>query len=206
MQQSKELKGVAFAEVIEGATGHQVIPVDPQADAELLEKINAAVERALRSLNEEKSPIREMARINEASAPIEAALIRELNKEAGWQASIPVNAEGTEQRSGYPDIRLHTPDFGIIYLDPKLFAAGSEKSSFRTFYYEPKTETNKVRDDAKHILIGIAHNGETGEKLRLLNWHLVDVARLRVQLKAEFQASNRDLYQESTTLTQKTLN
>jgi hypothetical protein len=31
----------------------------------------------------------------------------------------------------------------VFYLDPKLYAAGSRDSSFRTFYFEPKITTNK---------------------------------------------------------------
>ncbi len=109
-------------------------------------------------------------------------------------------ASGEEQRSGYPDMRLVLPDGSIVFLDPKLFAADSRTSTLRTFYYEPKTLTNKVHDDARHLLVGISHNGKSGADLRLLGWELVDVSRLRVQLKAEFQASNKDIYREDATV------
>jgi hypothetical protein len=36
----------------------------------------------------------------------------------------------------------------VFYVDPKLYAAGSRDSSFRTFYFKPKAAANKVRDDA----------------------------------------------------------
>jgi hypothetical protein len=45
----------------------------------------------------------------------------------------------------------------VFYLDPKLYAAGSRDSSFRTFYFEPKRSTNKVRDDAVHFVVGFEH-------------------------------------------------
>ena len=81
----------------------------------------------------------------------------------------------------------------MAYLDPKLFEEGSRNSSLRTFYYEPKGRSSKVRDDACHFLLGIPHDGRDGA------WtfgrpELVDLAGLQVRLKAEFQASNRDLY------------
>jgi len=38
----------------------------------------------------------------------------------------------------------------------KLHAAGSRESSFRTFYFEPRITTNKVRDDAVHLLLGFS--------------------------------------------------
>ena len=51
----------------------------------------------------------------------------------------------------------------VFYLDPKLYAAGSRDSSFRTFYFEPKKSTNKVRDDAVHFVVGFEHAArETG--------------------------------------------
>ncbi|MGI9242921.1 MAG: hypothetical protein ACR2RV_19135, partial [Verrucomicrobiales bacterium] len=101
---------------------------------------------------------------------------------------------------GYPDLKItHTASGRIAYLDPKLFEAGSENSSFRSFYYEPKTETNKVLEDAHHLLLGIEHDGRDGE-WQFTGWHLVDLSELKVRLKPEFQASNRDLYGEEAVL------
>jgi hypothetical protein len=88
----------------------------------------------------------------------------------------------------------------VFYLDPKLFAAGSRDSSFRTFYFEPKKSTNKVRDDAVHFVVGFEHaSRETGlgspnAMWKFTRWDLVDLSRFTVKLKAEFQGSNRDKY------------
>jgi pimeloyl-ACP methyl ester carboxylesterase len=46
---------------------------------------------------------------------------------------------------------------GVFYLDPKLSVAGNRDSSFRTFYFEPKKSTNKVRNDAVHFVVGFEH-------------------------------------------------
>ena len=130
--------------------------------------------------------------MNEASRHVEDRLLAELNKETGWKCSIPKNADGEDQRSGYPDLRLVMEDGGIVYLDPKLY--DSPESTLRTFYYEPKTSTNKIRDDARHLLVAIRHSGKSGSDLRLISWKLVDVSKIQVRLKAEFQASNNDMY------------
>ena len=88
----------------------------------------------------------------------------------------------------------------VFYLDPKLYAAGSRDSSFRTFYFEPKKSTNKVRDDAVHFVVGFEHapreNGSASPNAmwRFTRWDLVDLSRFIVKLKAEFQGSNHDLY------------
>jgi len=72
-----------------------------------------------------------------------------LNTAPGLSCDFPETAEGRVQRSGYPDLRLvDTVTKRVYYMDPKLYAAGSRDSSFRTFYFEPKVATNKVREDA----------------------------------------------------------
>jgi hypothetical protein len=82
----------------------------------------------------------------------------------------------------------------VFYLDPKLYAVGSRDSSFRTFYFEPKITTNKVRDDAVHLLIGFEHEPKSAGHWNFIRWDPVDLAYFKVRLKAEFQGSNRDIY------------
>ncbi|MFV0416566.1 MAG: hypothetical protein ACK5NG_09395 [Chthoniobacterales bacterium] len=195
-QRQRGLNSFSFAEVIQATTGNHIIPVNAGADKKTLKIISRCISRALRNCNDPNNPIHKTKRINEASSFVESALIEQLNTVEGWSAGIPKTKDGDEQRSGYPDIRLSLPDGKIFYLDPKLFAPDSKNSSFRTFYYEPKIETNKVNEDATHLLVGIQHNGKVGKELHLETWELVDLSKLLIQLKAEFQASNRDLYKD----------
>jgi hypothetical protein len=77
----------------------------------------------------------------------------------------------------------------------KLYVAGSRDSSFRAFYFEPKVATNKVRDDAVHLVVGFEHQPrEKDGAWKFTRWDLVDLAQFKVRLKAEFQGSNRDMY------------
>ncbi len=95
-------------------------------------------------------------RVNEMSSYFEEAMRAKLRSVPGFACDFPPTAAGKHQRSGYPDLRLvDTATQRVIYLDPKLFAKGSRASSFRTFYFEPKRETNKVTDDARHLIVGI---------------------------------------------------
>jgi hypothetical protein len=151
-------------------------------------------------MNDPTHPIHTVGRINEASRFIEDQLMAECNKEPGWSCGIPRTSAGEEQRSGYPDLRLVLEDKSVVYLDPKLFARGSKTSTLRTFYYEPKSTTSKVQDDARHLLVGVQHNGGEEGKIRFEEWDLVDISKIKVQLKAEFQASNKDLYRGDTIL------
>jgi hypothetical protein len=105
---------------------------------------------------------------------------------------VPRTAAGHAQRSGYPDIRLVDKATGrVFHLDPKLHAKGSRRSSLRTFYFTPKRGTNRVNDDAYHLVVGIEHE-KTGAKERFTRWELIDLSTFRVRLKAEFEGGNAD--------------
>ncbi|MFM8831357.1 MAG: hypothetical protein ACKOHM_10195 [Spartobacteria bacterium] len=198
LQDGRDLKGIPFSEVLAATTGKHILPVSP--DAAWLRRLAAVLDRTLAAMNDPAHPIHSVGRINEASRFIEDQLMAECNKEPGWSCGIPRTSAGEEQRSGYPDLRLVLEDRSVVYLDPKLFARGSKSSSLRTFYYEPKSTTGKVHDDACHLLVGVQHTGGEGGQIRFEEWDLVDVSKIKVQLKAEFQASNKDLYRNDTIL------
>ena len=197
MQSEQELSGVPFAEIVKAATGKQVIAINPtnSVDRELLAKIGRALDEVLVKLNTPDGPAQSKRRINEVSTLFEAALKAALNSIEEIGCDYPKLASGAQQRSGYPDLRLVDKKSGrIVYLDPKLFERGSRGSSLRTFYYEPRRETNKILDDAHHLIVGFEHDGKQDGAWKFLSWELVDLAGFRVKLKAEFQGSNRDLY------------
>ncbi len=76
---------------------------------------------------------------------------------------------------------------------PTTTSSTAANSTLRTFYYEPRELTGKIHDDACHLVLGIAHDGKDGA-WRFTGWKLVDLFEFRVRLKAEFQASNKELY------------
>ena len=195
-----ELKGIPFAEVIKATTGNQVLPFDlkSEADRELLSKIGGALDEVIQRMNATNSIAQKQRRINEVSSHFENEMKAVLNETPGFSCDFPHLASGKIQRSGYPDLRLVDKKSGrIIYLDPKLYEATSRNSSLRTFYFEPKTETNKVLEDAHHLIVGFAHDGKKSGQWKFLSWELVDLSHFKVRLKAEFQGSNHDLYQDA---------
>jgi len=196
MSEETELKGVPFSEVVRAATGRQVLPLrlTNAVDQDLVARISRAMDAVVEKFNATNSPAHSKRRINEVSALFESAMKAELNVMPGFECDFPKTAAGVRQRSGYPDLRLVDRNSGrVLYLDPKLFESRGRASSLRTFYYEPKRATNKILEDAHHLIVGFEHDGKTGA-WRFMGWELVDLAHFRVQLKAEFQASNRDLY------------
>ncbi len=193
---AKHLDGVPFSEVVDAATGKTILPVDLQRspDAEIVAFLGRTMDGVLDRMNRPDSPVRGLKRINEASRYFEDAMREALNQSDGFTCGIPTTAAGAAQRSGYPDLRLvHVASGSVVYIDPKLFESGNRNSSLRTFYFEPKTTTGKILEDAHHILVGIEHDGNDGA-WRFLDWHAVDLSRFRVRLKAEFQSNNRELY------------
>lgn len=185
-----------FADIVAAATGHQVIPVSEAGEG--LPVIQAAIEAAatdcLVIFSGPESPLKDLRRINEASTYFETSLRALIHAHDDLSCSIPTTGDGTEQRSGYPDLRIeHEPTGLVVYLDPKLFEKKNRASSLRTFYYTPKTSSSKIREDAVHFLLGFAHDGKDGA-WTFSGWDLVDLSKLEVGLKAEFQASNRELY------------
>jgi len=188
----------SFATIAEATSGKKVIPLDDsETHQRVVAAINTALSTILPELSKPETPIQSLARINEASRFFEDALLEKLNSTPGLSCDIPPTKSGTHQRSGYPDLRItDTASGAVFYLDPKLVAEDSLDSTLRSFYFEPKDETLKITDDAVHLLVGISHNGKPG-KWEFKDWRLVDVSKIRVRLKAEFQASNADLYRET---------
>ncbi|TVP75434.1 MAG: hypothetical protein EA353_13940 [Puniceicoccaceae bacterium] len=203
LEDGERLGDVRFAEVVKAVTGKQILPVDPgdPVDALMLRHIQAGFDAMLEALAEPDNPIHAVGRVNEISGHLEDYLLERLDKDVDFECTVPVNASGRLQRSGYPDLRLeHLPSGRVFYIDPKVYRAGSESSSFRTFYFEPKRETNKILDDASHLIVGVAHGGKVDDLWQLQTWKLVDLIDFRVRLKAEFQSSNRELYQDAAVL------
>lgn len=196
MRDEQELANVRFADVVSAATGKKIIPLGTNgADRAFIAKVGSALDRVLAAMNATNSPAHAKRRINEVSSLFEESIRAELNKVDGLVCDFPRTSGGAYQRSGYPDLRvIDKPTGRIAYIDPKLFERGSKGSSFRTFYFEPKRNTNKILDDAHHLVVGVEHDGKSNGRWQFTRWELIDLANFRVKLKAEFQASNREMY------------
>jgi hypothetical protein len=212
LDEDQQLRGIPFSEVIFDTTGKKVLPFDGNnvVDQRVAKAIGAACDETMKQLNTPNSAIQNVGRINEVSSHFEDSLQKLLSATPGLRCDFPLTTEGKMQRPGYPDLRIiDLESKRVFYLDPKLYVAGSRESSFRAFYFEPRKATNKVRDDAVHFVVGFEHlpretgsgspnaGGSSSPKTmwKFTRWDLVDLSRFTVKLKAEFQGSNRDMYQ-----------
>ena len=128
-------------------------------------------------------------RIDEVSNKLEVILAEEL-RELGAKAS-------NLGFSGYPDIMI-TDLPRTVYVEVKLAGQAQLSSGFRSFYYQPaEGAEGKVAHDGNHILVGFVHgNGKiTGVKI-------VDLSRIRVTLKSEWNTNNVELYSSKNILRQ----
>lgn len=188
----REAVGVPFSQVIRATTGHRIVPFDPQnaAHRALVQRLQqaaaAAGERA------RKGGI-VSARANEAGNYMEA-FVKAALQEAGFTARTPVASAGGAQTTGYPDLEIlgETP----CYLELKTFSAATARTTQRTFYYSP-SERPKVTRDALHLLLAFQlERAERDGKTIFIptHWKLITLQDLRVDLKLEFNQSNRGLY------------
>lgn len=179
------------------AAGKAVLPLDPanEAHRRIQKAVHQAVSASMNKLNQPDSAMRGLRRINEASRFFEDEIRAHFDQVDGIQCEIPTNAQGRQQRVGYPDLRIVESTSGVVfYLDPKLVEQGAIDSTLRTFYFEPRKKSGKILDDAIHLLVGIEHDGKDGD-WTFVGYRLVDLSTITLRLKAEFQASNADLYQ-----------
>lgn len=198
LDQDLGIRKFPFPDVVLATSGKKVFTTDRHISGHrlILETLAKATESAISAFNRPDSPVRNLRRINEASRFFEDHLRKTINNHPHLTCSIPKNTQGREQRSGYPDLLITHTDGGKVthfYLDPKLYEKRSQASSLRTFYFEPRTRTNKIQHDAVHLLLGISHDGKDGA-WTFTGWKICDLSQFQVRLKAEFQASNRDLY------------
>jgi len=158
LDEDEQLRGVSFSEVIFDTTGKKVFRFDANnpVDQRVAKMVGTACDETIKRLNAPGSAIQNVDRINEVSSRFEDSLRELLNVTPGLRCDFPFTGEGKLQRSGYPDLRiLDLESKRVFYLDPKLYAAENRDSTFRTFYFEPKKATNKVRDDAVHFIRGL---------------------------------------------------
>ncbi len=197
LDEDRELRGIPFSQVIFDTTGKRVLPIDRknEVDRRVIKEISEVLDEVVKAMNAADSRIQTIPRINEVSSHFEDLLRQLLTAKPGLACDFPRTANDKVQRSGYPDLRIvDSASKRVFYLDPKLYVTGSRASSFRTFYFEPKSATNKVRDDAVHLIVGFEHEIRTENHWKFTRWDLVDLSKFKVKLKAEFQGSNRDVY------------
>ena len=189
---TRPAKKLPFKAVIHATTGHRVLDLDTNnpAHADLRAKLLRAA--ALAGERARKDGLA-AARPNEAGNHLEP-FVRAALQETGLEARIPRTTADRAQATGYPDIEIAGPV--PCYLELKTYNAATVDTTQRSFYYSP-SETPKVTRDAVHLLLAyeLEKVEREGKTLFLpLHWRLLTLQDLEVDLKFEFNQSNRGLY------------
>ena len=198
---TKPAKRIPFKMVIEATTGHRVLDLDTNnaAHADLQSKLLKAARLAGERANREGIVA---ARPNEAGNYLEP-IVRAALKECGLEAQIPRTTQNRAQSTGYPDIEITAPT--PCYLELKTYNAKTVNTTQRSFYYSPSAAP-KVTHDAVHLLLAfeLTQIDRGGKSIFVpTHWKLVSLSALEVDLKFEFNQSNRGLYgDKSATLTE----
>ncbi len=101
---------------------------------------------------------------------------------------------------GYPDTELTDIWGRTTYLEIKATTRPQEGSA-RDFFFTPLSATSrKIIRAARHLLLGFIVEEVSAYCFRTIGWKLVDLARIRVSLKPEFNANNLEIYKPEAVL------
>lgn len=195
-QMLKPIKDIPFSTIIKSISGFSVVPickanVDDKAVISSLTKAAKHCMKAVRA----KPIIR--PRPNEVGNDIEeyvkAAVIK-----AGLKCERPRTVSGKLKSTGYPDLLVYDAKNRPIYLECKIYSAGTKGSTMRSFYLSP-SEDFKVGMDARHLLIafGMVNKNVAGTRnseYTATEFKLVDLRDLLCDVKNEFNSDNIRLY------------
>jgi len=194
------LKGIPFPLAIKALTGFKVLTFEPSVEQnkKLLEQLSKAAQLGGRKAFEEGIFT---ARPNEAGNHIEPFVVDAL-KDVGLKADKPIAKSGKRKAPGYPDIQIEDEWNRTIYLDCKTYNTLTKDQTFRTFYFSPSKDP-KITKDAFHLLMSFELDTAEREGRRAfipVSWQIYTLDKLLIQVKHEFNASNKDLYTKESLL------
>lgn len=196
------MKGIPFPIAIKALTGFKVLTFDHSLDQnrKLLEQLSKAAQ--LGGQNAFREGIF-TARPNEAGNHIEPFVVEAI-RQVGLKADKPVSKAGKRKAAGYPDIQIENQLGETVYLDCKTYSTLTKDQSFRTFYFSPSGDP-KITRDAFHLLMSFELDTAERKGQRAfipISWQIYTLDKLLVQVKHEFNASNKDLYTKEALLAQ----
>lgn len=194
----KPIKNIPFPIAIKALTGFKVLTFGIEKNKKLLDLIIKAVR-----LGGKKAFQMGIftVRPNEAGNKIEPFVTKAL-REIGLEAEKPLSKSGKKKIAGYPDIEVRDKDGRTIYIDCKTYNTKTKDQTFRTFYFSPSKDP-KITRDAFHFLVSFELDFTKRKEERVfvpISWQIYNLNKLKVQVKHEFNASNKDLYQKENLL------
>ena len=181
-------------DIIKDMWSKQLIPIDmsDQADAHLVGQLCQAMADVIHKIHSQ--PICKK-RPNEVGNAIEPFIKDSIAKLHGYTAKAATDASGRGQASGYPDILIQDNLGRYSYIECKTYNQKNLATTFRSFYLSP-LKRPKVIHNARHIVISFEMQTIRGNNYVAHGFKIVDLYGLKCKLKQEWNASNRELYQQ----------
>lgn len=107
---------------------------------------------------------------------------------------------------GYPDAEISDIWDRTTYMEIKA-TTRPDIGSARDFFFTPLSATSrKVTRSARHLLLGFILEEEIkAHHFRTVGWKLVDLSRIKLSLKPEFNANNLEIYKREAILCERSL-
>ena len=178
---SKELGKIDFSKLVHDSSTFKIIPVDMN-DADHKTAITLLGKALNNFVNFSRKATRFTGnRVNDIGSALEETIQQEISK-------VGLKAEKSKG-SGYPDLIIK---YGNLMIYVEMKSSGTKKKyevNHRLFYY---TSGKKIKTDALHLLLQIELT-EVKDKIWIVDsWVLRDLAKLKVGLKSEFNANQKD--------------
>ncbi|OGF64498.1 hypothetical protein A2661_02665 [Candidatus Giovannonibacteria bacterium RIFCSPHIGHO2_01_FULL_45_24] len=143
------------------------------------------------------------ARPNEVGNDVEP-FVKKALLSIGYEAYTPRTIKSKQKKTmGYPDIEFIDKFNRTSYLECKTFNIQNINTTQRSFYLSP-SEDFKVTKDAHHLIISyeIYIAGKIGKKnvFKCKSWKILNIEKLLVDVKYEFNTHNRQLYSKALIL------
>lgn len=189
LKASKGKRAVNFSDLVEVTSGHRIIPLDTSSneDRELLSELEKGANHLMNLTARARRRLK-ANRVNEVGKRIENEFVEILS---GTSLKTEILS-----KAGYPNIKLEDRYGRITYLESKA-TSRDWGGGLRSFFY---SSGGKIHSDARHLLIGWKVLEEEPKYWELKGWKIVELSNLKVKLKNEFNATNKELYDESIVL------
>lgn len=185
INEASQISGnISFPELVKATTDHEVYKLqveDREDDKILYSEILKAANNFIGYVNRTRQRF-QGDRINDVGKRIEEVFVEELKKSELRPLLL--------SSSGYPDMKIIDQYDRVTYLESKAVSKNWD-STFRSFYY---TDGKKIDADARHLLIAWDIVEESPKYWLVRGFKLCDLYNLGMNLKLEFNSSNRALY------------
>jgi len=197
-------EGVSFPVIVESSTGYKVLSIDKERDRDLIEDLSTIARMITEEYN--KTPITRDTyksvinkepnafRSNEVGRILEYEIYNVYEKYKDTSKFKVISEIQPLKQVGYPDLKVIEKGGRVSFIDIKA-TTRPKVGSPRDFYYSTKSKTlQKIDSDGFHLLLGFIIKEIEPGKFITVGWKLVDLSKIKVSIKAEFNADNLEIY------------